>query len=385
MINDAVDFHRLQRVLVVKLRHHGDVLLTSPVFSVLKKRYPHLALDVLIYHDTREMLSLHPDIDHIFTIDRGWKKLGLVKQTQNELALLKKLNERSYDLLIHLTEHWRGLLLKHFLKPSFAVVQKYARRPGRLWRKTFTHHYPAPLLSRHSVEKNLDALRRLGLYPLAEECGLVLIPGIAAENRIQALLREHGLAPGEFIHLHPASRWFYKTWEEDKTAALIDRIQDTGRRVVLTAAPAEEERQKIKRILAMVKSGRKPAKSAPLDLSGMLTLKELAALIAKARCMVGVDSVPMHMAAALGTPVVALFGPSSEIKWAPWRVRNQVLVSSRYPCRPCDQHGCGAGEWSECLSAITVSEVFAAINDQCSMTNVQCSMTNVQCSMFNVQ
>ncbi|MEN8218058.1 MAG: putative lipopolysaccharide heptosyltransferase III [Pseudomonadota bacterium] len=355
MLNDAINFHKIQGVLVTKLRHHGDVLLTSPVFSVLKKHYPHLKLDALVYHETGEMLTLHPAIDHVFTVDRAWKKRGFFKQVQNELALLKKLQAQNYDLLIHLTEHWRGLYLKRLLRVPFAVTQVYARRSGRYWRKTFTHHYPAPLNSRHVVEKNLDALRRLGLYPQTEDCGLVLFPGAGAEKRIDGLMQEYGLILKEFVQLHPTSRWFYKTWDAAKTSALIDRLEESGRRVVVTAAPAEQELELVKRVLSNTKS-------APVNLSGLLSLKELAALIARARCLVGVDSVPMHIAAAMSTPVVALFGPSNDILWAPWQVRHQVVSSKQHPCRPCAQHGCGGGGWSDCLNDIAVDEVFAAVD-----------------------
>lgn len=357
MLNDGINFHQIQRVLVTKLRHHGDVLLTSPVFSVLKKHYPHLKLDALIYHETREMLSLHPDIDQVITIDRGWKKFSFTERLKQEMALLKKLHAQHYDLLIHLTDHWRGLYIKRLLNPPFAVTPIDSKRPWRFWRKTFTHHYPLPS-SRHTIEHNLDALRRLGLYPEAKECDLVLIPGAAAEKRIQTLMQEHRLISRQFIVLHPTSRWFYKTWEEAKIAGLIDRLQETGRRVVITAAPDEQELEMIKQILSQTKS-------TLVNFSGMLNLKELAALIAQASCLVSVDSVPMHIAAAMDTQVVALFGPTKEITWAPWRVRQQLITSKQRTCRPCDQHGCGGGERSDCLNDITVAEVFAAVEKLC--------------------
>jgi hypothetical protein len=87
-----------------------------------------------------------------------------------------------------------------------------------------------------------------------------------------------------------------------------------------------------------------------VDLSGQLTLKQLAALTGHAKLFVGVDSAPMHIAAAMGTPVVALFGPSGELEWGPWRVANRVIVSDAHPCRPCGNDGCGGGKVSECLT-----------------------------------
>jgi len=98
-----------------------------------------------------------------------------------------------------------------------------------------------------------------------------------------------------------------------------------------------------------------------VDLSGKLTLKMLAALSARAKLFIGVDSAPMHIAAAVGTPVVALFGPSGEAEWLPWRVPHRVVVSAAHRCRPCGNDGCGGGKVSECLTSIPVQAVLDAV------------------------
>ncbi|MEW6332566.1 MAG: glycosyltransferase family 9 protein, partial [Pseudomonadota bacterium] len=103
-------------------------------------------------------------------------------------------------------------------------------------------------------------------------------------------------------------------------------------------------------------------KQPVLDLSGKLNLKQLAALTAQAKCFVGVDSVPMHIAAAMQTPTVALFGPSGEFEWGPWQVPARVLTSD-HSCRPCGQDGCGNGKLSECLISIPVDRVFNAVRE----------------------
>src|SRR3990172_71975 len=122
MLTDAIDLTALRRVLVIKLRNHGDVLLTSPVFTVLKNHAPHLEVDALVYQDTQEMLTLHPAINNVFRIDRRWKRLGPVQQLRHEWALLQTLRARSYDLLIHLTEHPRGAGLSRLLGARFSIA-----------------------------------------------------------------------------------------------------------------------------------------------------------------------------------------------------------------------------------------------------------------------
>jgi heptosyltransferase-3 len=340
------------RALVVKLRHHGDVLLTSPVFSVLKHYAPHAELDALVYGETAEMLGDHPAIANIYTIDRAWKRKPWPARARHEWELMQQLRARRYDLLIHLTESYRGALLALWLAPRASVAQRYHRR-GRFWNRIFTHVYSIPQKPRHRVELHLDALRRIGLHPLPEERRLTLIPGEEAEASVDGLLRQANLAHGQFIQLHPTSRWLFKSWPIDKYAALVDALQAGGERVVLTAAPAEQELQFAHAVIA--------AASAPVvDLTGRLTLKQLAALTARAKCFVGVDSAPMHIAAAMNTPTVALFGPSGDLEWGPWQVPAKIITSS-HTCRPCGLDGCGNGKVSECLVEIPVAQVVDAI------------------------
>jgi heptosyltransferase-3 len=229
-------------------------------------------------------------------------------------------------------------------------------RDNALWNWSFSHRYKLPRNTpRHTVETNLDALRRLGIYPDESEKPLVMEPGAEARARVDALLAAAGVTPGGFIHVHPTSRWMFKAWPEAANAQLLRRLASDGHRVVVSAAPDAREKAIVGRILEAAGSG-------VTDLSGQLSLRELAALTARARLFFGVDSAPMHIAAAMGTPVVALFGPSGEKEWGPWRVPHRI-VGSDHPCRPCGNDGCGGGKVSECLTLLPVDRVHSAINE----------------------
>ena len=352
-IKDAIDFGKIKKVLVIKLRHHGDVLLTSPVFQVLKNHHPHLQVDALVYADTQEMLTLHPAIHQVHTIDRNWKKLGLKEQLKKELGLLNELKDESYDLIIHLTEHWRGTIITRYVKPTFSVCAKYQRRKGWFWRTSFTHHYPVPQKPRHTVEKHLDALRRIGITPSQLERSLTLIPGSDADQYRDKIISEHNI--DQYILIHPTSRWLFKCWENRKFAALIDEISqeacEKGCKIIVTAAPSENELKMVEDILSNCGAD-------VIDLSGKLTLKQLAAFIEKAELFIGVDSVPMHMAAAFNTPCVTLFGPSNDLEWGSWNENNKVITSN-HSCRPCGLDGCASSKVSDCLTSITVEQVYS--------------------------
>jgi heptosyltransferase-3 len=319
---------------------------------------PDAQIDALVYADTRDMLADHPAIARVHTIDRSWKRSGLAVQARREAGLLRSLQERRYQLVVHLTEHWRGAWLAQALRPRWSVAPA---RAGALWRWSFSHQYKLPRATpRHTVELNLDALRRLGLYPEEHEKPLVLRPGAAAEARVEGLLAEARLQPGGFIHVHPTSRWLFKAWTDSSNAELLRRLARDGHRIVVTAAPDAREKAIVGRILA-------EAQVPVTDLSGALSLRELGALSARARLFFGVDSAPMHIAAAMGTPVVALFGPSGEREWGPWRVPHRV-VTTDHPCRPCGNDGCGGGKVSECLTRLEVDRVHSALNELLAVT-----------------
>jgi heptosyltransferase-3 len=358
VVEDPVPVDELRSALVIKLRHLGDVLLASPVFSVLKSRAPRAQLDALVYAECAPMLTGHPSISRVHCIDRAWRDQGTAARARAEWRLLSELRARRYDLIVHLTEHWRGAWLTRALGARWAVAPVVGARGG-FWRRSFTHFVSEPRGGgRHVVERNLDALRRIGIYPGVEERALTLIPGAAAEERVTALLAGSELAREPFVQVHPSSRWRFKCWPAEKMAAFIDRLHAEGWRVVLTAAHDPVESQMIEDILSRV------ARPVAANFCGQLSLKELAALTARARLFVGVDSAPMHIAAAVGTPALALFGPSGEALWAPWGVpriaSHRVVASEGYSCRPCGLDGCGGGKVSDCLVTLEVERVWAA-------------------------
>jgi len=355
-VADAIDPARIRRALVIKLRHHGDVLLASPVFTVLKRAAPQADVDALVYRETAAMLAGHPAISTLHTIDRSLKRQGLLAQARGEWRLWRALRARHYDLIVHLTEHPRGAWLTRLTGARHGVAPERAGA-GWLWRAAFPHRYLLPRATpRHTVETNLDALRRIGLWPEEADKALVLAPGAGADARAHALLQAHGLARGGFVLVHPGSRWLFKCWPAAATATLLDRLAGDGWPLVLTGAPDPAERSLIEGIRA--------ATRAPvIDLSGQLTLAELGALIGAARLFIGVDSAPMHMAAAMGTPVVALFGPSGDAEWGPWRVPHRVVASDAHSCRPCGNNGCGGSNHSDCLLTLPEARVAAAVTE----------------------
>jgi heptosyltransferase III len=352
---DGIDFSTVKRVLVIKLQHLGDVLLTTPVFSVLKHFYPGIDIDALIFTETVPMLSGNPSVDIVHEVDRSWKRHGTLQLIKQEKQLLQQLKARNYDLVINFTDRWRAACLSRLLNPRYSVSQKYSHKRGRWWLKSFTHLYSAPKTPRHTVEIHLDALRRMGVPLLSADKKLSFVAGLDAELIIEKLLAEHQLKPAAYIVVHPTSRWMFKSWNHSGFAEVLKQLTLAGHKLVLTSGPDNKEIAYVEEILAK-------QHLEVVNLAGKLTLKELGALIAEASCFIGLDSVAMHMAAALGTPCVVLFGSSDEKTWHPWQVRHEVIAEN-YSCRPCSLDGCGSGKISECLQTIEPQRVVRAIND----------------------
>ncbi len=338
---DYPDLRGVKKILVIKLRQLGDVLLTGAVFEVLRRRLPEARVDAYVYSEAFAMLEGHPGVNGLLGYDRGWKKLGWLGRLKREWEMWRRIRGAGYDLVINLTEGDRGALAARMAR---ARVRVGFEPKGRWQKGLYTHvvkHCPG---LRHTVERNLDALRRIGIFPGVEERELFL--HVPEEAR-----RSVGME-GPFVVIHPTSRWRFKCWPVEKMRKLTEELIRRGKRVVFTSGPDEIERVMVEEIARGLDV---------VNLSGKVSLKELAALIEMSELLVCVDSVPFHMASALKKRVVAIFGPTSDVTWGPWRNPGARVVAQNFSCRPCYQDGCGGSKMSDCLATLPVAAVLKAI------------------------
>jgi len=343
----SCDFSQIQRVLVAKLRHHGDVLLSAPLFSLLKKRFPHLEIDCYLYSETLPMLEGHPAISNFLMVDKGWKKLPLWKRYFKEVALLRKIRKGRYDLVINLTEGDRGAIAAKVSGARYAVGFDPEGGGMRGKVRCYTHLVKSAVHPRHAVEQQLDALRVLGIYPEPDERGLTFYIPPESQKRVEVLL------PERYILFHPVSRWMFKTVPAERIAEVATALERRGEKVVLTASSDPIERE-MNRTISLA--------SGALDLSGKLSLKELGAVIRRARLLVTVDSVSLHLASVFKTPVVAIFGPTCEKKWGPWQHDSAQIVALPMSCRPCYRPGCAGSGVSDCLFTLPTERILGAVD-----------------------
>ncbi len=353
-MNASIPLEQVKNILVIIFKYHGDVLLSSPLFSALKERFPEANIDVYLYKETLPMLMGHPAIRNFFTYDQQWKKLSSWQKMKKEAVNLKTIRDTGYDMTINLTKGDRGAIVSRVSKAPYRIG--YEADKGMVGQShCYTHLVRWTSTKRHTVERNLDTLRILGIHPSEESRDLVFALSPVDRFRVNHLLegREN------FILIHPASRMSYKHWPAEKFAELILRFLDQGETVVVSGGPGEEERGFIDSIFAELGEERKKV----LDLVGLMTLKELGALIEASKLLVSVDSVPLHMASAVKAKTIVLFGPSCDQTWGPWRNPHAVVVAMSKSCRACDDEGCGNTWMSDCLNELPVSMVWHACQD----------------------
>ncbi len=347
-----------RRILLIKLRHHGDVLLTTPVAHALKTVWPDAEIDMLIYRETWDMVRHNPDLSQIHWVDRRWKKQGRRHLLQQEWRLWRRLQQRHYDVVINLSDQWRGALVAKLCARDMTIGFQYGKRDRALWRACYTHLLPELGPDTHMVLNNLSALAPLHLPPTVATAPVVLQVQSEHRTAVQALLQAQGWAHEPYILVHPGSRWLFKCWDDDKMAALLQGLLADGHHIVLTAAPDAHEQAMISALLSRI---RLPESGGRIySLAGQLNLMQLAAVIASAQLFIGVDSVPMHMAAALGTPGVALFGPSWLARWRPWSDRISVVYAGDYGHLP-HPDSIDTADPTRLLTAIPLEAVQAAV------------------------
>lgn len=338
---------RLARVLVLQVRHLGDVLLTTPLFRALRTNLPGAELIACVTEGAEPMLEANPDVDGVVSVPRRRAGDTWLAHWGREFGVLRSIGDARFDLVLDLTANDRTALLARL---SGAPVRIAYRRRG-FFGKNRLYSATRPLRAEmHIVRQHLGLLALAGLEVPAPWPGLVFRYQAADHERVCSLLGSHA----RFVQMHPVSRIARKCWPDAFTAQLADHLAARGLHPVFTGSDQPEERARMANILRQVR--------APYtDLGGRLSLKELGALSSRATLFVGVDTGPMHIAAAVGTPVVALFGPSSERLWEPWCARRLVL-SQDLACRmPCQRKS--ACTTIECLNELTPAMAIPQVDE----------------------
>jgi predicted lipopolysaccharide heptosyltransferase III len=328
----------MRNILIIKLRYIGDVLLATPTVRTIKAAQPDVRVTMMVNRGTEDVLSGNQDLDEIVILDKG----SLAAQWR----LIAGLRRRRFDTVIDLTDGDRSAFLSWISGAPVRIgFNDEHRWRGRCYTQVVQ---PVPGV-RHRIDRDLEALKPMSIQSGSKDLQLWLTPEEA--NSADQLLDQLGVQRSQpIVILQPGARYWFKAWPPERFAELADLLTSQYGCQVLIGGSDQD--------INLAQQVRQMAKSSPIIMAGRTTIKQFAAIAKKSALFVGSDSGAMHIASAVGTPVVALFGPSSPREWGPRGGPVEVLYKE-LDCRSCFHPTCTRGE-ENCMRLIAVDEVFAA-------------------------
>jgi lipopolysaccharide heptosyltransferase II len=321
----------VQKILVIKLRAIGDVLLSTVVLPNLRRAYPEAKIDFLAEEPSREVLEDNPDV-HEAIIFNSKRRSGV--------GLIADVRKRRYDLVIDLFGNPRSAIVTLLSGASYRVGFRLG------WRKWCYGIVVEPRGGdAHNTDFNLDALRHIGVS-VTDDAPFFRV-GKADDQFADEFFRDARFGNRPAVALNAGGGWSSKRWPEASYAALGDRIAADAA-VLLLWGPGEEECAE--RIRSRM--------SSPATLIPRTSLKQLGAVLKKCSVLVTNDSGPMHIAAALGTPVVAIFGPTNPELQGPVGAPHVVVQNAALNCLGCNFTTCPIDH--PCMKELRVEDVHAA-------------------------
>ena len=335
-----------RRILLIKPSALGDVVHALPVLSLMRRRWPEAHIAWLITPNCAGIVEGHPQLDEILLFRRGQFGLRKPRSLLNLLKFAGRLEEKHFDLAVDL----QGLLRSGWMTwCSRAPVRVGFAESRELAWWFYTHRVADPLGQhntsrsgqRHAVERYLDVAEALG-------CGRSPVQFILPSNEPdRAWLKRTVSALGPYAVLIPGTNWRTKRWPAERFAELAGRLRQQFQfKIIAAGAPNEFQLGRLT----------KP----DLNLAGKTTIGQLIALLRNASLVIANDSGPMHIAAALGRPLVTLFGPTEPGLTGPYR-RDDCVVRRQIGCSPCFSRRCSH---QDCLRLLEIDPVIEAARQQ---------------------
>ncbi|RLB34163.1 MAG: lipopolysaccharide heptosyltransferase II [Deltaproteobacteria bacterium] len=338
-----------REILIIKLSAIGDVVHALPFLDVLGRRFPEAHIDWIVEDAAYPIVEGHPRLRRILVSHRKhwltarpWRR-GSAGLAAEAVRFVRELRARTYDLVVDL----QGLLKSGILAGICRGRRKVGMSGSREGARAFLTERPVPVdYEQHAIERYLQVAEYLGCR-VAQWSGRIPLPdgvGAAVEPLIEAESRERPL-----VAVNPMARWDTKLWDPNGFVEVARRLQEEMQcRVVFTGSGLDRR---------MLEDLNSRLKRPALNLAGRTTLKELAYLYSRCAVLLTTDTGPMHIAAAMGCPVVALFGPTAPWRTGPYGAGHRV-VRVDIECAPCFKKAC---EHLTCMRSITVDAVVEAV------------------------
>ncbi len=340
------------KILMVKLSAIGDAVHALAFLDVLHGNFPEARIDWVVEEGASDIIEGHPAIGRVIISKRKrWGRelaedRNCRKVSREVFSFVKDLRSIRYDCVIDLQGLLKSGILTGLSRGKRKIGMSGSREGAWLFLKE-----PSVRVNyhQHAIDRYLEVAAYLGCR--WDRWDNKIPVSKAHEHAVDRLLADHGVTEGTLVAINPMAKWKTKLWEPELFAALADRIMtDFSCRVIFTGSP--EDRPVIDVITSKMRN-------VPLNFAGKTGLKELACLYGRCRVLITTDTGPMHMAAAMGCPVVALFGPTSPLRTGPYGRAHKVITSG-VECSPCLKKDC---DQMFCMQNITVESVFEAVKE----------------------
>jgi len=332
-------------ILLIQFGDIGDVVLTLPCIRAVRETYPQARIAVAVWDKAAELIEDCPWLDQVISVTE--RSLPLLETLRFQADFFRNLRRLQCDLAIDFRTGTRGVIMAFFSGAS-QRIGLYAD-DGKLWRnRLFTSLWQRDYsLDLHVADYLLGLCEAFGIRT-GQRIPELVVAGDKQE-KIRLLIAGEAIPQDkQIVALQPFSLWGYKEWGKEKYVSLIRwLVAEYGAAVIVTGSAAEKERA-----AEIVNS----CGAGCYNFAGKTSIAMYAALLQKCQFFIGVDSAGLHIAAAVGTPTVGIFGPSSPVSWAPVG-KQHLIVQKKLPCVPCWQKGCNDSEKSRCLDELTLEEV----------------------------
>ncbi len=341
------------RILIVKLSAIGDVVHTLPALNALRRHWPEAHITWLVEEAAADLVVNHPSLDRVLVSKRkSWARgLRSARWRQDLKAVaefIRMLRNTHYDMVFDFQAALKGAMLIALIRSN----RKIGFGPGMQHQESshlvLNEKIPMVSMEIHALKRNLIMLEAIGIPEGAIEYKLPIDE--TSQYNITRLLEDaKETFSGPPIAINPMAKWETKLWVPERFSALADKLIDTQQApVFFTGSRADRPM-----IDKMMENMRNPA----YNIAGQTTLIELAALYQRMAVVISTDTGPMHIAAAVDTPVLALFGPTAEWRTGPYGEIHQVVATDA-DCRPCFKRKCSH---CKCMQEITTDDVFDKI------------------------
>ena len=338
-------------VLFIRLRNLGEAVLDTANLRALKRQRPDLQIATLVEAIYTDLYEADPDLEAIPLTRSGQDKRSSIA---SRLSIIKTIRQRNFSAVINLHGGPTSAHLTFLSGAKYRLGAEHFRN-GYAYNKRFPPS--EKILGRtnlHTVEYQFGWFKWCGLAmerPMATQLFVAPNKRAAANQKLQAAgvnLKQ------PYVVLAPTNEFYTKRWLPERYGALAEKMVERGYQVVLTGAPTAEQISQIESVQQAT-----TRKLTPLT---DLNIGELMAVIADAKVFIGNDSGPAHIAAAVQTPLVVLFGPASSERWRPWAENNAELVQNYFACNPCAMYTCTEFSEPECIRSISLEHVLKAID-----------------------